>query len=212
MKKNSQRRQYLSLMIAGALVVLASCTSPETESRQEPDGRPQAAMDSLSGTSSQCGVEVVPNESAWPVMRQTVYVPIYSQVYERTERWMVNLTVTLSIRNTDLRHPVTITAVCRYNTAGQLVERYLEEPVLLASLASTHFVVEGRDTRGGVGASFIVKWRSDKRVNQPVVEAVMISRVSQQGLSFVTHGHIIEQEVDEPATPSRRQAEADHVP
>lgn len=212
MKKNSQRRQYLSLMIAGALVVLASCTSPETESRQEPDGRPLAAMDSLSGTSSQCGVEVVPNESAWPVMRQTVYVPIYSQVYERTERWIVNLTVTLSIRNTDLRHPVIITAVCRYNTAGQLVERYLEEPVRLASLASTHFVVEERDTRGGVGASFIVKWRSDKRVNQPVVEAVMISRVSQQGLSFVTHGRIIEQEVDEPATPSRRQAEADHVP
>ncbi len=212
MKKNSQRRQYLSLMIAGALVVLASCTSPETESRQEPDGRPQAAMDSLSGTSSECGVEVVPNESAWPVMRQTVYVPIYSQVYERTERWIVNLTVTLSIRNTDLRHPVTITAVCRYNTAGQLVERYLEEPVRLASLASTHFVVEERDTRGGVGASFIVKWRSDKRVNQPVVEAVMISRVSQQGLSFVTHGRIIEQEVDEPATPSRRQAEADHGP
>ena len=212
MKKNSLRRQYLSLMTAGVLVVLASCTSPETESRQEPDGRPQAATDSLSGTCSEFGVEVVPDESAWSVMRQTVYVPIYSQIYERTERKMINLTVTLSIRNTDLRDPITITAVCKYNTEGQLVETYLEEPVRLASLASTHFVVEGSDTRGGVGASFIVKWRSAERVNQPIVEAVMITRISQQGLSFVTRGHIIEQEVDELATPSKRLTEADPVP
>ena len=198
MKKNNLRRLYLSLMLAGVLGVLVSCTLPETESGQSSSGiLSLAVVDSLSGTGSECGTEVASNESAWPVMRQTLYVPIYSQIYERTERNMVDLTVTLSIRNTDLRHPITLTAVCKYNTAGQLVERYLEEPVRLASLASTHFVVKERDTRVSVGASFIVKWRSDEQVNQPVVEAVMITRISQQGLSFVTHGRIIEQEVNE---------------
>ena len=208
MKKNNLRRLYLSLMMVGVLVVSASCTLPETESGQGSSGIPSlAVVDSLSGTGSECGTEVASDESAWPVMRQTVYVPIYSQIYEKTERWTVNLTVTLSIRNTDLGHPITITAVCKYNTAGQLVERYLEEPVLLTSLASTHFVVKGSDTRGGVGASFIVKWRSDERVNQPIVEAVMITRISQQGLSFVTHGRIIEQEVNEPNQADAWQAD-----
>ena len=208
MKKNSLRRRYLSLMMAGALGVLVSCTLPETESRWDLDGIPSlAVMDSLSGTGSECGTEVASDESAWPVMRQTLYVPIYSQIYERTEHKMINLTVTLSIRNTDLRHPITITAVCKYNTAGQLVERYQVEPVLLASLASTHFVVEGSDTRGGVGASFIVKWKSAERVNQPIVEAVMITRISQQGLSFVTNGRIIEQEVNEPGHADAWQAD-----
>lgn len=190
-------------MMPGALAILASCTSRETESRLEPDGRPQAVMDSHSGTSSQCGVDVS-NESARPVKRQTVYVPIYSQIYERSDDRMINLTVPLSIRNTDLKYPITITAGCKYDTEGQLVERYLDEMVLLAALASTHCVVEARDIRGGVGASFIVKWRSDKRVNQPVIEAVMITRSSPQGISFSTQGGIIEQGANEPATPSRR--------
>ncbi len=194
-------------MLAGALGVLVSCSVPEPECRWDSGGIPSlAVVDSLSGTGSECGPEVTSDESARPAMRQTLYVPIYSQIYEKAERWTVNLTVTLSIRNTDLGHPLTITAVCKYNTAGQLVERYLEEPLLLASLASTHFVVEGKDTRGGVGASFIVKWRSDERVNQPIVEAVMITRISQQGLSFVTHGRIIEQEVNEPGQTDAWQA------
>ena len=96
-------------------------------------------VDSLSGTGSEWGTEAASNESAWPVMRQTLYVPTYSQIYEHTEHKMIKL---------------------------------------LASLASTYFVVEGRDTRGGVGANFIVKWRSDERVNQPVVEAVMLTRIA----------------------------------
>ena len=199
MKNNNLRRSCLGLLLAGALGVLVSCTVPEAESGWDPDGIPSlTVVDSLSGAGSEWGPEVASDERARPAMRQTLYVPIYSQIYEKTERWTVNLTVTLSIRNTDLGHPITVTAVCKYNTAGQLVETYLEEPVLLTSLASTHFVVKGTDTRGGVGASFIVKWRSDERVNQPIVEAVMITRISQQGLSFVTHGRIIEQEVNEP--------------
>ena len=211
MKKNNLRRLYLSLMLAGALSVLVSCSLPETESRWDPDGSPSlVVVDSLVGIGPACGTEVASMESARPVMRQTLYVPAYSQIYEHTEHKMVNLTVTLSIRNTDLRHPITITAVCKYNTAGQLVEGYLGEPLQLASLASEHFVVEERDTRGGVGASFIVKWRSDELVNQPIVEAVMITRISQQGLSFVTHGRVIEQEVNEPGQTDAWQT--DRVP
>ena len=185
--------RHLSFVIAGALVVMASCAVPEIDSQQESYGKLDAATDSLSSSSLPCGVAVDPNTIVQPAMTQTIYVPIYSQVYERAESFIVDLTVTLSIRNTDLEQHITLSAVCKYNTTGQLVEQYLKGPVVLGPLASRHYIVEQKDTRGGVGASFIVKWRSDTQVNQPVVEAVMISQKSQRGLSFLTHGHIIEQ-------------------
>jgi hypothetical protein len=44
---------------------------------------------------------------------------------------------------------------------------------------------------GGVGANFIVEWIAEKEVSEPVVEAVMISAASNQGISFVSPGRII---------------------
>ena len=48
-------------------------------------------------------------------------------------------------------------------------------------MASTEYVVEENDTAGGAGANFIVEWSASAEVTSPVVEAVMIGTVSQQG-------------------------------
>jgi hypothetical protein len=124
------------------------------------------------------------------VVRQTLYVPAYSHIYYYSRQHRILLAITLSIRNTDFAHPITITSVRYYDTPGQLIKEYLERPLSLAPLGSTDFVVEERDTRGGAGANFIVEWRAEERVNDPIVEAVMISS-GTQGISFVSPGRVI---------------------
>jgi hypothetical protein len=53
------------------------------------------------------------------VMGQTVYVPIYSHIYYYNSQVQVmNLSATLSVRNTDSTHPIILTAVKYYDTDG----------------------------------------------------------------------------------------------
>ncbi len=124
-------------------------------------------------------------------MGQFIYVPIYSHIYYENQHKVLDLSATLSIRNTDLSNPIIITSVRYYDTGGKLIKQYLERPVELSSLASTDFLVERTDTSGGLGANFIVEWVAEKEVSEPVVEAVMINAVSNQGISFISTGKVI---------------------
>jgi hypothetical protein len=124
---------------------------------------------------------------------QTVYVPVYSYIYYGNKPLKLNLTATLSLRNTDPAHPIRITSVRYVDSQGQTVRKYLEKPLQLGSLSATRFLVPESDVVGGSGASFIVKWRSDKPVTEPVIEAVMIGTASNQGISFISHGRVIQE-------------------
>ena len=125
------------------------------------------------------------------IVGQTIYVPIYSHIYIRDQSRAINLTATLSIRNTDAQNPIRINSARYYDTNGTLVKEYVPTPLRLAPMASTDFVVAADDTSGGVGANFIVEWSAGVEVTMPVVEAVMISTASQQGISFVSAGRVI---------------------
>lgn len=127
------------------------------------------------------------------VRGQVLYVPVYSHIFMGTASGTFDLTTTLSLRNTDREHAITFSSVRYYDSAGTLVRAYLEEPRRLAPLASTEVVVEERDRTGGAGANFIVEWSADASVTAPVVEAVMISTASSQGLSFVSAARVLEQ-------------------
>ena len=125
------------------------------------------------------------------VMGQTIYVPIYSHVYHENKNSSFDLAATLSIRNTDLNHPLIITKVDYYNSEGKLVKNYLETPITLNALASTDFIVDRTDTSGGSGANFIVEWIAQTKVSEPIVESIMISARSNQGISFISTGKVI---------------------
>jgi hypothetical protein len=132
-----------------------------------------------------------PEEDAKQVAGQSIYVPIYSHIYIRDQSRVINVTATLSIRNTDLKHPIRINAVRYYGSEGEMVKDYAPQPFRLGPMASTEYVVEENDTAGGAGANFIVEWSAGDEVTSPVVEAVMISTVSQQGISFISAGRVI---------------------
>lgn len=129
---------------------------------------------------------------------QTIYVPVYSHIYQQNQRTTFNLTATLSFRNADLNRSMQLTEVLYYDSDGNLVKSFVDEPLTLKPLASTSFVIEEDDLRGGVGANFIVKWQASEPLFPPVVEAVMISTTQQQGISFVSHGRVLEEAVSTP--------------
>lgn len=123
---------------------------------------------------------------------QTVYVPIYSEIYDLNSNRSFQLTATLSIRNTDLNNSIVVERVDYYNSSGEKVNTYLTQPIKLSPLASTEVVIAQDNKSGGVGANFIIQWGANSQVNQPLIEAIMISTVSQQGISFVSKGQVIE--------------------
>lgn len=119
---------------------------------------------------------------------QAVYVPIYSHIYGGPKSRPLNLTATLSIRNTDPSNSIDVLDIDYYNSEGRLVKKYISRSLSLAPMASKRFIVEERGTSGGSGANFIVKWKAKKEVSTPIVQAVHISTGSGQGISFITFG------------------------
>jgi hypothetical protein len=105
----------------------------------------------------------------------------------------MNLSATLSIRNTDLANSIIITSVRYYDTNGRLIRQDIKSPVELKPLASTDFFIAADDTSGGSGANFIVEWVALKTVYEPVIEAVMISTSSNQGISFISPAKVLKQ-------------------
>ena len=122
---------------------------------------------------------------------QRIYVPVYSHIYVGNNEKPFLLTATLSIRNIDQNHPINITGVDYYETQGPFLKKYLDKPVILKPLESMRYVVAERDAAGGSGANFIVEWKSDKLVNPPIVETIMIGAQSSQGISFSSRGQAI---------------------
>jgi len=122
---------------------------------------------------------------------QTIYVPAYSHIYSGNRERPFLLTVTLSIRNIDPKHQIKITIVDYYETQGRRLKKYLAKPAILKPLEALRYVIPEKCKRGGSGANFIVEWKSDKFVNPPIVESIMISTKTQQGVSFTSRGRVI---------------------
>lgn len=95
----------------------------------------------------------------------------------------------LSIRNTDPNNSITVIKADYYDTTGKMIDGYVTRPIKLRPLESTYIYLKEYDKRGGPGANFIVKWQSDKKVNQPIIEGVMMG--SSRGISFICPGQII---------------------
>lgn len=137
------------------------------------------------------GISAAEDNRLWS--GQTVYVPVYSHIFLGERGRAFQLSATLSIRNTDLKQAITILSADYYDTNGTLVKRFIAKPLRLNPMGSTSVYVKESDTSGGVGANFIVRWKAQKLVNEPVCEAVMIGTQSGQGISFVSRGVVIKE-------------------
>jgi hypothetical protein len=126
---------------------------------------------------------------------QTVYVPIYSHIYSGVKGRPFDLAATLSIRNTNPKNSITLVSVKYDDSDGKLVEDYLKKPMQLNALVSTRYIITEDNKAGGSGANFMVAWKSDQKVNPPIIEAVMIGTHSGQGISFLSRGQVIKEDL-----------------
>ncbi len=139
---------------------------------------------------------LVVSHPAWAgnglLTKGTVYVPVYSNIYTGPKARPLGLMAILSIRNIDTRHGICITQADYYNNKGDLLKHYVPQKQHLSPLGSMDYIVPEKDKAGGVGANFIVTWTSDQPVNEPIIQALMISTRSSLGISFICPGKRIE--------------------
>ena len=124
------------------------------------------------------------------VKGQIVFVPAYSEIYVNPKD-TISLVATVGIHNTDTEKKIVVKSVRQYDTEGNLLKEFIEKPLLLAPIASTAFVGEILGKGSGIGANFIVEWVAEKKVHEPVIEAVMTNRVGTAGFSLISPGRII---------------------
>ncbi len=188
-------RKFRLLVICLALMLglLSACTVQQSE--KSPQTSNTSTVEPLTQLSpipiSPNTVDLQSPETLGNTSGQTIYVPAYSHVYYGNGKEYL-LATTLSIRNTSLTDTILVTSVSYYDSKGKLVKEYSQKGLQLPPMATTEFFVEEKDTSGGSGANFLVKWTAQKNVTEPVVEAVMISTAFQQGISFISPGRVIE--------------------
>ena len=178
-------KKYLFCLFCSWLVIAIALTS--CANQNFPQGR-EAATNPLSG------LKKITVDQTKIATGQMIYVPIYSHIYHNnSSNLTLNLSATLSIRNTDPTNSIAITSIRYYDTKGKFIRQYIDQPVELQGLAATNVFIQTDDVIGGSGASFIIEWFAEQKVSPPVVEAVMISTASAQGISFVSNGRVLKQ-------------------
>ncbi|MBL8212918.1 MAG: DUF3124 domain-containing protein [Bryobacterales bacterium] len=168
----------MRLTLACLILLCAACTKPQAAS-----DAPQAKVSSP--------MRMVDAAPANPAMRQTLYVPVYSSIHWGLDQRLINLAATLSVRNVSRKHPIYLTKVEYYDSAGKKLRDYLKGTGELGPLATTEFVVEQRDVTGGPGANFLVEWTSAATIDTPIVESVMIGQLGAAGISFTSPAKVL---------------------
>lgn len=118
----------------------------------------------------------------------STYLSVYSQIYSRTEQITNDLTVTVSMRNTDAKDSLYLDKATYYDTHGTAIRHYFNHPIYIAPMETVEIIIKEVDKEGGTGANFLFDWRQHPGGPEPLFEAVMISTSGQQGLSFSTTG------------------------
>jgi hypothetical protein len=175
-------RSLVLFLLAGTLGACGLSDDPDTAAP------PPSHLDSLAEVTSAPPAQEPPTRR---VLSQTLYVPAYSHIYVRDAERTMNLATTLSIRNASPSSPIVLSTVEYYDSNGRRVRGHLDTARRLPPMASTYVVVEQDDLRGGVGANFLVRWYADEPVHPPVVETVMITTESTQGISFRSTARVL---------------------
>jgi hypothetical protein len=124
---------------------------------------------------------------------QLIHVPVYSHIFFGDRQQAFNLSVTLSLRNTDLTNPIDITSVRYYDEKGKLVKDYAPPALTIGPLAATRFYVKESDVSAGSEACFLVRWQAAQKVTPPIVEGLMVGASFGQGISFTAAGKVLQE-------------------
>jgi hypothetical protein len=127
---------------------------------------------------------------------QTVYVPIYSEIRHgnvgtsgRTDS--SQMSVLVSVRNTDPDNPIRVISARYYNNDGLLLRNALATPRTVAPFGTLELFVELRENLGGSGANYAIKWDAATPVAEPIIEALHTRLQAGFSLGFISRGRAI---------------------
>jgi hypothetical protein len=120
--------------------------------------------------------------------RGTIYVPAYAELPVGSGAFNVDLSVTLSVRNTSPDKALAVRRIEFFDTSGKLLESYLSTPIGLRAYGTVNLFISVMDRRGGSGGNFVVDWAGDTAMSEPVVEAIMLGEFGGRAYSFVSRG------------------------
>lgn len=123
------------------------------------------------------------------------YVAAYSDLYYTEGKDKFHCTVVLSLRNISTTDTLYFTTADYYDSHGKLLRNYLKKKTLvLKPLESAEFIVEKKETLGGVGANFMVEYGTTSTPkNKALIEAINIGNFSQHGFSFKSQAILIKE-------------------
>lgn len=156
-----------------AILLLHGCSAPTSKS-----ATPKVNWEKRSTT--------IPQKS--DLIMGSTYLSVYSQIYQLHEHKTYNLTVTVSLRNVSPQDTVYVLSADYYNSEGELLRKYVNNPIYLKPLETVEIVINEDDEQGGTGGNFVFNWAAQNELQVPFFEAIMVSTTGQQGLSFGTQG------------------------
>lgn len=133
---------------------------------------------------------------------QTLYLPVYSHFWHGNLDKAGNpeksyLSALISLRNTDPKSAIRILSARYYDTGGKLLKEFVPAAKVVPPLATLELFIERKESEGGSGANFIVRWQADGAapVNTPQVEALHVDMYATRAVSFITTARpIVERE------------------
>ena len=129
------------------------------------------------------------------VKGQTLYLPIATSFI--TDDFAFNVNATIVIHNTDPDHAINIVKIDFYNTSGQLVEKYLQQPLRLNPSAGTRIRVKHSVSgQEGSAAHFVIQWQAETKVIEPLVGGLLLGSRGTRGYSFGTAPRIVQETAD----------------
>jgi hypothetical protein len=109
---------------------------------------------------------------------QSVYVPVYSHILFGDRAARFNLAATLIIRNADPLQTITVRAADYHDSGGRLLKSTWSSRCFSNRLRRPRCLSPKATPAEGFGASFIVRWASEKPATPPVIECIMIGTCS----------------------------------
>ena len=127
---------------------------------------------------------------------QTVYLSLYPKIERAGKKGPTFLNTILSIRNTDLRHPIAVSSINYHGSNGALKRHVLKKPMILNPISSKSMRFEAKelDAESGMSGCFIIIWESTKRVSEPIIEGILGTSGTGWVASSVFYGQVIEED------------------
>ena len=122
-------------------------------------------------------------------IKESVYVPAYSDLYYESHEKKTFFTVILSLRNISFTDTLYFTNIDYYSSHGKLLRKYIDQVLVLRPMESMEYIVEESEREGGTGANFVVGYSAKENLkNHPFIESIMMGNLDNYRFAFTSPG------------------------